>query len=71
MERIMINTCLQHLRKKDLLRNSALVETGKEPADDNTLEAAAERVPGTVLRGFIQQLPPGYRAVFNLYVFEG
>ncbi|HRW94208.1 MAG TPA: sigma-70 family RNA polymerase sigma factor [Bacteroidales bacterium] len=71
MERVMINTCLQHLRKKDLLKNSSLVEEEKEPAVDGSLEAAAERVPGTVLRSFIQQLPPGYRAVFSLYVFEG
>lgn len=71
MERVMINTCLQQLRKKDLLRNSSLVEAEKEPADDDSLEAAAERIPAPVLRGFIQELPPGYRAVFNLYVFEG
>lgn len=71
MERVMINTCLQQLRKKDLLRNSSLVEVEKEPADDDSLEAAAERIPAPVLRGFIQELPPGYRAVFNLYVFEG
>ncbi|MDD5283671.1 MAG: sigma-70 family RNA polymerase sigma factor, partial [Bacteroidales bacterium] len=67
----MINTCLQQLRKKDLLRNSSLVDAEKEPADDDSLEAAAERIPAPVLRGFIQELPPGYRAVFNLYVFEG
>ncbi len=71
MERVMINTCLQQLRKKDLLRNSSLVEAEKEPADDDSLETAAERIPAPVLRGFIQELPPGYRAVFNLYVFEG
>jgi RNA polymerase sigma-70 factor (ECF subfamily) len=71
MERVMINTCLQQLRKKDLLRNSSLVEVEKEPADDDSLEAAAESIPAPVLRGFIQELPPGYRAVFNLYVFEG
>ena len=35
------------------------------------LEQAAERIPVPVLHRFIAELPPGYRAVFNLYVFEG
>ncbi len=71
MERIMINTCLQQIRKKDLLRDSCPVETYREPADDASLEAAAESIPAPVLLRFIQELPPGYRTVFNLYVFEG
>lgn len=73
MERVMINTCLQRIRKRDLLRESRPVETIPEPAGDEDafLEAATERIPSHVLQRFIQELPPGYRTVFNLYVFEG
>lgn len=71
MERIMINTCLQHIRKKDLLRDSRPVEKIPEPAGDPFLEVATERIPSQVLHRLIQELPPGYRTVFNLYVFEG
>ena len=70
MERIMINTCLQHIRKKDLLKESRPVESVPEPSGDPFLEAAAERIPVQVLQHFIQELPAGYRTVFNLFVFE-
>ena len=33
-------------------------------------EPELERIPPDVLTGMIAQLPPGYRLVFNLYVFE-
>jgi RNA polymerase sigma-70 factor (ECF subfamily) len=71
MERIMINTCLQGYRKKDVLRDSKPVETVPDTEDDSYLNEAAERVPIDVLQRFIGDLPQGYRTVFNLYVFEG
>jgi RNA polymerase sigma factor (sigma-70 family) len=42
-----------------------------EAGSQEELEQAAERIPVPVLHRFIAELPPGYRAVFNLYVFEG
>jgi len=71
MERIMINTCLQSYRKKDVLRESKPVELVPDPAGDSFLEEAAERIPLDVLQRLINDLPPGYRTVFNLYVFDG
>lgn len=71
--RIMINTCLQNLRKKDLLRESAAIETlpmSFAAADEEGLEKMVERVPMPVIQGFLDELPAGYRTVFNLYVFE-
>jgi RNA polymerase sigma-70 factor (ECF subfamily) len=75
MERVMINTCLQYLRKRDLLRESVSLDRTAglfaEAGSQEELEQAAERIPVPVLHRFIAELPPGYRAVFNLYVFEG
>jgi len=33
-------------------------------------QAFVETIPQKVLMQFIRELPPGYRTVFNLYVFE-
>ena len=46
MERVMVNTALQYLRKSDVI------------------------IPQAVLMRFIEELPAGYRTVFNLYTFE-
>jgi len=41
-------------------------EAYAEPSPD-----AIETIPREVLMRFIGELPPGYRTVLNLYVFEG
>ncbi|HNY23688.1 MAG TPA: sigma-70 family RNA polymerase sigma factor [Bacteroidales bacterium] len=71
MERIMINTCLQHIRKRDLLRESNTLTENLPITIDHSVDVAVERVPEEVLLRFLQELPVGYRTVFNLYVFEG
>lgn len=81
IERIMINTCLQYLRKKDILRDSLEItykvgeddspegEPGSE-ADEITDEPSVDSIPQQVLMQYIEQMPAGYRTIFNLYVFE-
>lgn len=49
----------EHLHMTDLLPN--------EPEED---EPDVRRVPPDVLWRLISQLPPGYRMILNLYVFE-
>lgn len=69
MERVMVNTVLQYLRKNDVMRQSAALdnmpETYEEP-DASTMDV----IPKRVLMQFICELPVGYRTVFNLYVLE-
>lgn len=70
MERVMINTALQYLRKNDVMNLSNPLE---EVPDDTYEEPDAmevETIPQKVLMQFIDELPQGYRTVFNLYVFE-
>ncbi|MDR1859892.1 MAG: sigma-70 family RNA polymerase sigma factor [Bacteroidales bacterium] len=67
MSRVFVNLCLAWLKKRDLLRAPASLEA-VNMADDE--EPEISEVPFAVLMGFVNELPPGYRAVFNLYVFE-
>ena len=75
MDKVMVNTCLQYLRKRDVLRESASLEYTRAATshseDTDDLEQATARIPLDVLQRFISELPVGYRTVFNLYVFEG
>ena len=69
MERVMVNTALQYLRKNDVINQSealdSIPDTYEEP-DASTVET----IPQKVLMQFISELPAGYRTVFNLYIFE-
>ncbi len=70
MERVMVNTVLQHLRKNDVLNNAFTLDN--MPATYEEPEASdIDVIPQRVLMQFISELPTGYRTVFNLYVFEG
>ena len=70
IRRIMINTALSHLRKqKDFLR-----DTGDFSPFENlfrTDEDTASNIDAESLMKLLHKLPPGYRAVFNLYAIEG
>ncbi len=68
IERIMINTCLQYLRKRDVMKDTREISYREE--DTCAEDLSVERVPEEVLLQFIEQMPPGYRTIFNLYVFE-
>lgn len=67
MRRIMINECLQQLRKAHSFLILAEVFEENQPAD-SPIEAKME---AKELFGLIEGLPIGYRTVFNLYVIEG
>lgn len=68
IRRIFVNTAIEHFRRKNYLqpiteREEATVE-GKYLS---VLDDLAERD----IIGLVQQLSPGYRTVFNMYVVEG
>lgn len=70
IRRIMVNTALSHLRKqRDFLR-----ETDDFSPFENRMrtdEDFASNMDAETLLGYLQQLPPGYRTVFNLYAIDG
>ncbi len=69
MERVMVNTALQFLRKNDVMNQAATLEEALETYEEPDA-SAVEMIPQSVLMQFINDLPAGYRTVFNLYTFE-
>ncbi len=70
IRRIMVNTALSHLRKqRDFLRDTP----DFSPFENllRTEEDFASNLDVETLLKYLQQLPSGYRTVFNLYVIEG
>lgn len=67
IRRVCINCCLQYLKKHDFKYDLINLDDLKI-ADSNTIEI--EEVEQSTLLKFIKDLPPSYRTVFNLYVFE-
>ena len=69
MERVMVNTALQYLRKNDVINQSTPLEELPEEYEEPDA-SDVEAIPQKVLMQFIEELPAGYRTVFNLYTFE-
>ena len=69
MERVMVNTVLQYLRKNDVINQSTPLEELPEEYEEPDA-SDVEAIPQNVLMQFIEELPAGYRTVFNLYTFE-
>ena len=63
--RVVANNALKSLRRQGRL-------TFMDDVPDIPLEQEphTDSIPASVLHGFIQALPDGYRTVFNLFVFE-
>ena len=69
IRRVFINSSIEHLRKKSakLMTVSEKEEGTIEDTDISALDTMAEK---DIIK-LIQELSPGYRTVFNLYVIEG
>lgn len=69
IRRIVVNTALDQLRKnKKRQSNVELDDSFFELATDSFTE---ERLQAESLLNLVQQLPEGYRTVFNLFAIEG
>ena len=67
--RIVINTCLQKLRKKSFL---GVFEDIMEFSQQISIEEdAISRLSLKEVTAVIQKLPKGYRTVFNMYMIDG
>ena len=66
--RIMVNMSIEHLRKQktwNSIDDYKELQNEEPPCEDDV-----NKVPKEVLLKYISELPPGYRSVFNLYIFE-
>jgi RNA polymerase sigma factor (sigma-70 family) len=68
IRRIFVNTAIEHFRKKSYLQPiTEQEESSIEGKYVSVLDSLAEK---DIIK-LIQQLSPGYRTVFNMYVVEG
>lgn len=69
MKRIMVNTALEWLRKKDHLRNALTVEDQLDVSQHEP--DALSKMTHQELLDAVAKLPAGFRTVFNMYAIEG
>jgi RNA polymerase sigma factor (sigma-70 family) len=68
MRRIFVNTSIEHFRKKIKLYNVTEVQENTiEDVELNVLDSMAEKD----IIFLVNELAPGYKAVFNMHVIEG
>ena len=68
IRRIFVNTSIEHFRKKVKLYNVADVQENTiEAVELNALDSMAEKD----IIFLVNELAPGYKAVFNMHVIEG
>ncbi|MFH1160375.1 MAG: RNA polymerase sigma factor [bacterium] len=72
VRRIMINQAINHLKARKLVFLDTDPERlGEWIPDEKESDQAEELYSPDEMTRAIQELPPGYKVVFNLYVFEG
>ena len=72
LARIMANTCLMYLRKKDPVREADdITQVGFKTMSDENLAESIAGVRDEDLYNMILSLPDNERTVLNMFVFEG
>jgi len=69
VDKVMANTALQFLRKNDVMSLAMNIDEVPEVSEQPEV-SDIETIPKKKLMEFIAELSPGYRTVFNLYMFE-
>lgn len=68
IRRIVVNESLMFLRKNHALRHAVELDQQWDLKDESTI---VEELAAREILALLEQLPLGYRTVFNLYVLEG
>ncbi len=68
VRRIMVNESLMHLRKANPFKFTEEINPNIDLGEQPTV---IDRLESEEILGLLDELPPGYRTVFNLYVVEG
>ena len=70
LKRIVVNTCINHLKKKKV--DLVYTEQHNDPApEDEYVDYEEIKFQVDGVRKAIEKLPEGYRIVFSLYLLEG
>ena len=68
IRRIFVNTAIEHFRRKKYLQ--PVTEKEENTLEGNYLSVLDDLAERDIM-ALVQQLSPGYRTVFNMYVVEG
>ncbi|RYY99143.1 MAG: sigma-70 family RNA polymerase sigma factor [Chitinophagaceae bacterium] len=68
IRRIIVNTAIEHFRRKTYLQ--PITEKEEQTVEGSYLSVLDSLAEKDII-GLVQQLSPGYRTVFNMYVVEG
>ena len=68
IRRVFVNTAIEHFRKKTYLQ--PISETEENTIEGKYLSVLDHLAEKDIIQ-LVQQLSPGYRTVFNMYVIEG
>jgi len=68
IKRIMINTALKHYRKNLKFKDDVDIDLAYDVGFENQI---VSNMSAAELMKQVQQMPDGYRTIFNLYVIEG
>lgn len=71
MERVTVNTTLEWLRQRSRLEEEPIEESRSVRLAEDESAVDVERIPARELMRLIEELPEGYRVVFNLFYVEG
>ena len=71
IRKVMINTAIAKHRKNSHLLLLVRLDDYPETANEQYNDEILEKIEADTLLQLIQKLPPAYKLVFNLYVFEG
>jgi RNA polymerase sigma factor (sigma-70 family) len=69
VRRVFVNSSIEHFRKKAV--QLATVTDREESTIEDTDISALDNLAEQDIINLVQELSPGYRTVFNLYVIEG
>ncbi|MNZ99631.1 ECF RNA polymerase sigma factor SigH [compost metagenome] len=68
LRRIMVNTAIEFYRRNSRMYPVVDIE---EAANESSFDLAISTINAKDILKLVQQLPPGYRMVFNMYAIEG
>lgn len=69
LRKIFVNCALEYLRKSDVLREAADLDNSAELVNPDS--SVISEMSAAELMELVQQLPAGFRTVFNLFAIEG
>ena len=69
MRRIVVNTCLDQIRKNQKLKFDVSIDQAEYKLSMNAF--ILEKMSANELIEEIKKMPPGYRVVFNMFAIEG